>query len=131
MKNLVLFSLLTLTASLGVLDVPSEPFSYTYEIVSSSRSPSDMTALYYYKEQLIDTYEQYFMNLEVEKIESSIKNSLFMFKFNDDARPYYINGTIVVLLGKAKGVSLKGELRTSECDGTVIREKFYIFDLFS
>ncbi len=131
MKNYVLFGLITLTASLGVLDVPEQPFSYTYEIVSASRKPSDMTELYYYKEQLIDTYELYFMNLEADKIEQAVKNSISVFKFNDDARPYYINGTIVVLLKEAKGVSLKGELRTSECDKTVIREKFYIFDLFS
>ncbi len=131
MKNYILLGLVTLTASFGVLDVPEQPFSYTYEIVSSSRNPSDITKLYYYKEQLIDTYELYFMDLGVEKIESAIKNSISIFKFDDNARPYYINGTIVVLLGEAKGVSLKGELRTSECDKTVIREKIYIFDLFS
>ncbi len=131
MKTKLLITLLTLTASSSVLAIPSEPFSYRYEIVSSSRSPSDMTELYYYKEQLIDTYEQYFMPLGAEKIEEAVKNSIGVFIFNEKARSYYINGTIVVLLGNARGVTLEGQLRKNECDGTVIREKFYILDLFS
>ena len=46
MKNFLMMTLVTITASIGVLEVPEEPFSYSYEIVSSSRSPKDMCELY-------------------------------------------------------------------------------------
>ena len=131
MKNLLLTFTIALTASSGIFNIPEEPFSYTYEIVSNSRNPSDMVDLYYYKERLIDTYEAYFMNLDVGMIGERVKENISLFKFNDSARVYYISGTIVVLLGSSKGYVVKGNLRSNECDTTVIREKFYIFDLFS
>ena len=58
MKNFLMMTLVTITASIGVLEVPEEPFSYSYEIVSSSRSPKDMCELYYAKEHIINTYEE-------------------------------------------------------------------------
>ncbi len=120
-----------LAATSNFLSIPEEPFSYKFEIVSNSRSIEDVTALYYYKEQLIDTYETYFMPLPLDQLESSIKNNISVFSFNAEARSYYIGGSIVVLLGNAKGVEMHGELRKNECDTTVIREKVYIFDLFA
>lgn len=131
MKNFLMMTLVTITASIGVLEVPEDPFSYSYEIVSSSRSPKDMCELYYAKEHIINTYEAYFMNLDVDKIGEMIKNSINLFLYKEDSRAYYIGGSIVLLLGEARGSTLKGELRSNECDTTVIREKFYIFDLFS
>lgn len=131
MKQIMLTLLTLLTSITNFLDMPEVPFSYRFEIVSNSRSVEDVTALYYYKEQLIDTYEQYFMPISIEQRATCIKNSINMFSFNSSARSYYIGGSIVVLLGKAQGVEMHGELRKNECDATVIREKIYIFDLFA
>lgn len=125
-----LFSML-LSSSTGIFSIPEEPFQYRYEIISNSRSSDDVVHLYYYKEKIIDTYEAYFMPLETEKREMAIRNGVDLFAFDEDARSYYIGGTIVVLLGKAKGLELRGELRKSECDSTVIREKIFIFDIFA
>jgi len=131
MKSIFLLGSMILTAVSSTLDFPEVPFQYQYEIVSRSRNPKDITELYYYKEKMIDTYEKYFMPLGIEKMEPAIKNNLMMFSFDEDARVHYISGTIVVLLGDARGVEMKGELRRNECDETVIREKIFILDLFS
>lgn len=125
-----LFSMLV-SSSTGIFSIPEEPFQYRYEIVSNSRNQEDVIHLYYYKEKIIDTYETYFMPLELEKRETAIRNHIDIFSFEEDARSYYIGGTIVVLLGKARGLELHGELRKSECDSTVIREKIFIFDIFA
>jgi len=131
MKHFFLLGAVMLTALSNTMAIPEVPFQYTYEIVSNSRSAKDITELYYYKEKIIDTYEEYIMPLGYEKIEEAVKNNLQLFCFEEDARCSYIQGTIVVLLGKAQGVEMKGQLRKSTCDTTVIREKLFILDLFS
>ncbi len=131
MKQILVPLLTLLASSSNFLSIPEEPFNYKFEIVSNSRSVADVTELYFYKEKLIETYETYFMPLGADCIEAAIKNNIGIFSFRDDSRSYYICGSIVVLLGQAKGVEMHGELRKNECDTTVIREKIYIFDLFS
>lgn len=131
MKHFFLLGAVALTVLSNTLSVPEVPFQYAYEIVSNSRSAKDVTELYYYKEKIIDTYESYIMPLGYDEIEEAVKNNLQLFCFRDDARCSYIGGTIVVLIGNAQGVEMKGQLRKSSCDETVIREKLFIFDLFS
>ena len=130
MKSFLMLSMMLVSATSGVLSVPESPFQYRYEIMASSRKSVDVVALYKYKEKLIDTYEQYFMPLPKEQLEYCIRENISQFAFEEDARAYYISGTIVVLLGDAKGLTISGELRSSDCDNTVIREKLFIFDLF-
>ena len=131
MKHFFLLGAMILSTLSSTMAIPEVPFQYTYEIVSNSRSAKDVTALYYYKEKMIDTYESYILPLGYEKIEETIRNNLSLFCFEEGARCSYINGSIVVLLGNAKGVEMKGQLRKSTCDETVIREKIFILDLFS
>lgn len=131
MKHFFILGAAMLTVLSSAMEIPKVPFQYSYEIVSNSRSAKDVTELYYYKEKIIDAYESYIMPLGYEKIEEAVKNNLQLFCFQEDARCSYINGTIVVLLGNAKGVEMKGQLRKNTCDGTVIREKIFILELFS
>ena len=59
-----------------------------------------------------------------------IFNHLEEFKFSDDAKVTYQMGIVCVTLGEGKGRIIKGQFRKNECDEQVIREKYYILELF-
>lgn len=130
MKQILAAAFITLTSTVGIFNMPENVFQYKYEIVAESKSASDTVRLYNYKEQLIDTYEKYFFEVPDNLFESTLKNSIFLFEFQENARASYFNGVIVVLLGEAKGLRIEGALRRDSCDSVTIREKIFIFELF-
>ena len=130
MNKLFLSGLLILTTSYGALEVNNNDFIYQYQIIGNSKKSADVLELYYIKERVIDTYESFFINIEPSLISSAIKEKIYLFKFKENIQAYYKNGIILLIIEQGNGLSLKGSLRTSMCDETVIREKFFILDLF-
>ena len=130
MNKFFLSSLLILTTSYGALEVNNNDFIYQYQIIGNSKKSADVLELYYIKERVIDTYESFFINIEPSLISSAIKEKIYLFKFKENIQAYYKNGIILLIIEQGNGLSLKGSLRTSMCDETVIREKFFILDLF-
>ena len=130
MNKLFLSGLLILTTSYGALEVNNNDFIYQYQIIGNSKKSADVLELYYIKERVIDTYESFFINIEPSLISSAIKEKIYLFKFKENIQTYYKNGIILLIIEQGNGLSLKGSLRTSMCDETVIREKFFILDLF-
>ena len=129
MNKLFLSGLLILTTSYGALEVNNNDFIYQYQIIGNSKKSADVLELYYIKERVIDTYESFFINIEPSLISSAIKEKIYLFKFKENIQAYYKNGIILLIIEQGNGLSLKGSLRTSMCDETVIREKFFILDL--
>lgn len=130
MNKLFLSGLLILTTSYGALEVNNNDFIYQYQIIGNTKKSADVLELYYIKERVIDTYESFFINIEPSLISSAIKEKIYLFKFKENIQAYYKNGIILLIIEQGNGLSLKGSLRTSMCDETVIREKFFILDLF-
>lgn len=120
-----------LTATAGFVVLSEEPFQYKYEIVANSTSPKDIVDLYNYKEKVINIYEKKFMGLSSKELEVKLIKDISLFTIAPDARPSYAYGTIVILVGKAEGMHLQGNLKTNTCDETIIRTKILLFDLFS
>lgn len=119
-----------LLLSTSLTKLSSEPFKYKYEITANSNKAVDIYKLYDYKENLIDIYNEHFLALSESKREEKLINCIDLFKLDSNCRPYYISGTIVILIGEAKGVTLDGKLQQNSCDETVIRTKIFLFDLF-
>ena len=130
MNKFFLSGLLILTTSYGALEVNNNDFIYQYQIIGNSKKSADVLELYYIKERVIDTYESFFINIEPSLISSAIKEKIYLFKFKENIQAYYKNGIILLIIEQGNGLSLKGSLRTSMCGETVIREKFFILDLF-
>ena len=130
MNKFFLSGLLILTTSYGALEVNNNDFIYQYQIIGNTKKSADVLELYYIKERVIDTYESFFINIEPSLISSAIKEKIYLFKFKENIQAYYKNGIILLIIEQGNGLSLKGSLRTSMCDETVIREKFFILDLF-
>ena len=130
MNKFFLSGLLILTTSYGALEVNNNDFIYQYQIIGNSKKSADVLELYYIKERVIDTYESFFINIEPSLISSAIKEKIYLFKFKENILTYYKNGIILLIIEQGNGLSLKGSLRTRMCDETVIREKFFILDLF-
>ena len=130
MNKFFLSGLLILTTSYGALEVNNNDFIYQYQIIGNSKKSADVLELYYIKERVIDTNESFLINIEPSLISSSFIFLIYLFKFNVYIQAYYKNGIILLIIEQGNGLSLKGSLRTSMCDETVIREKFFILDLF-
>lgn len=105
-------------------------FTYQYQIKTNSYSPLDDAAGYYYKEQMIDKFEYELFTLDEEDHTQYIINHLEVFKLSDDAKVSYQMGVICITLGQGNGNIIKGRFRKNECDEKVIREKYYILELF-
>lgn len=105
-------------------------FKYLYQIKANSYSPKDSVALYYYKEKLIDQYEDIAFSLKEEYLSEVLRTNISKFKFDDKCIPSYKNGVIILTIGEGKGSLIEGKLRYNTCDNDVIREKIYIFDIF-
>ena len=110
----------------------SEPlnFQYQYKVVGYSYHPFDQNQIYFYKEKLIDTYEYLVFGFDEREHGNIIKNNIDSFVFDDNCISAYQEGQIVLIIGIGLGPIYKGKLRKNECDESVIREKFYIFELF-
>ncbi len=72
-----------------------------------------------------------FILISEKKREVKLINDIDLFNMNNNCRSYYVSGTIVVLIGEAKGMTITGDLRSNSCDETVIRTKIFIFDIFN
>ena len=125
---LTLLSSLVLMSSNG--SVTYSEFKYKYQIKTNSYNPLDEAAGYYYKEEMIDKFEYELFSLSKENHTNYVVNNLEHFKLCDDAQVSYQMGTICVTLGNGQGKIIKGEFRKNECDEQVIREKYYILELF-
>lgn len=105
-------------------------FKYLYQIKANSYTPRDSVNLYYYKEKLIDKYEDIAFSIKEEYLSETLKQNISEFKFDSSCYPEYKNGVIVLTLGQGKGSVIEGRLRFNNCDNDVIREKIFIFDIF-
>ena len=122
----ILSSALVLTSNVSL----NSEFKYQYEIKTNSYNPLDDSAGYYYKEKMIDRMEHLIFLIEEKDRSNYIFNHLEEFKFSDDAKVTYQMGIVCVTLGEGKGRIIKGQFRKNECDEQVIREKYYILELF-
>ena len=130
MQNKLLVSLIS-SILLVSTSVPSySEFNYQFEIRTNSYSPLDEASGYYYKEQLIDKVEYQLFTLDEREHNYYIINHLDEYKFYDDVKVNYQMGTICVTIGEGKGMLIKGKFKKNVCDENVIREKYYILELF-
>ena len=131
MNSKVLISLI----STGILFFSSvsekaSTFKYLYQIKGNSFATKDCIDIYYYKEKLIDKYEDIAFTIKEEYLDEALKTNISLFKFDDKCFPSYKNGILLLTIGEGKGSLIEGKLRYSACDSEVIREKIYIFDIF-
>lgn len=105
-------------------------FQYQYRVVGNSYHPFDQNQIYFYKEKLIDNYEKLVFGFEEREYGSIIENNISSFEFDNNCIASYQKGEIILIIGNGLGPLYKGKLRRNECDESVIREKFYIFELF-
>lgn len=105
-------------------------FNYKYRIKGNSLNPLDTATVYYYKEEMIDKYEDFFFTLDENYQKEFVKNNIVFFKLYDNAQVTYIAGTICVTIGEGKGISIEGRFKKNECDNEVINEKYFILELF-
>ena len=105
-------------------------FKYSYQIKANSYLPRDSVSLYYYKEKLIDKYEDLAFTIKEDYLGEFIKSNINEFNFDETCKAKYINGTILLVLGEGKGSTIEGKLRMNSCDDSVIREKIYLLDIF-
>jgi hypothetical protein len=111
--------------------VEQEDFSYQYRIKGNSFALLDEAALYYYKEKMIDKYEKYLLGATLDTLGYYLSSYLDFFKLSDDASVTYSQGIIFVVLGQGKGLTISGKFKKNECDDSIIREKYYLLELFS
>lgn len=105
-------------------------FKYSYQIKANSYSPRDNINLYYYKEKLIDKYEELVFTLKEDYVGEFVKSNINEFNFDESCKAKYINGSIILIIGEGKGSIIEGKLRVNSCDDSVIREKIYLLDIF-
>lgn len=105
-------------------------FKYLYQIKGNSFATKDCIDIYYYKEKLIDKYEDIAFTIKEEYLDEALKTNISLFKFDDKCFPSYKNGILLLTIGEGKGSLIEGKLRYNACDSEVIREKIYIFDIF-
>lgn len=105
-------------------------FKYSYQIKGNSYLPRDSVNLYYYKEKLIDKYENLVFTLKEDYVGEFVKTNIQEFEFDSFCKAKYINGTILLIIGEGKGSTIEGKLRANSCDDSVIREKIYLLDIF-
>lgn len=131
MKIKLLLSLISpLVVFFSSLSNNGTSFRYQYQIKANSFSPKDSIDLYYYKEKLIDKYEEIAFSISQDNLLFILENSISEFKFDDKCYPSLKNGTIILTIGYGKGGIIKGNLRYNICDEEVIREKIYLLDIF-
>ena len=118
MKINFLISLVVGTTSvLTSIKNQNEEFKYKYQVVANSFSPQDETALYYFKEELINKYEKYVMDLDEESKKIFLKENINIFSQNNkNLSSYYVDGTIKLVIGKGKGSVIKGNLKMNVCE---------------
>jgi hypothetical protein len=107
----------------------SSEFTYKYEIVLNSNDTKDVIKGYLYKEYLIDQYNNLTNYLDSSLHTSAIINNIDLFAY-DGSKSDYVNGKIVVYVGEGKGSSISGELKSSSCDNSNIRVKFFFSKFF-
>ena len=130
MQNKILVSLIS-SILLVSTNVPTySEFNYKFEIKTNSYNPLDEAAGYYYKEQLIDKVEYQLFTLDEKEHSYYIINLINEYKFYDNVEANYQMGIICITIGEGKGPIIKGKFRKNVCDEKVIREKYYILELF-
>ena len=105
-------------------------FNYKYRIKGNSFSPMDSATVYYYKEEMIEKYEDFFLTIEEEYQVEYISRNIDFFKLYDNAEVSNIAGTICITIGEGKGILLEWQFRRNECDSEVINEKYFILEIF-
>lgn len=130
MKKILPLALLLSLGSLSFVDRRSVPFGYRYEVVAASNSLNDLYELYDYKEHLIDVYDRTVLTLDSRHRQQFLSDHIAVFNYKEGVTSY-VNGVIVQTIGPGLGQHLRGDLKKDACDTETIREKFFIFDLFS
>lgn len=131
MNSKVLISLISSAIFLvSSVSEKTSTFKYLYQIKGNSFATRDCIDIYYYKEKLIDKYEDIAFTLKEEYLDEVFRTNISLFKFDDKCFPSYKNGIILLTIGEGKGSLIEGKLRYNACDSEVIREKIYIFDIF-
>ena len=76
-------------------------------------------------------YEELCLEKEEREHQDIIINNIHLFEFDEYCIPFYDKGAIKVIVGNGNGPTYKGTLRRNSCDGSSIREKLYIYELFN
>lgn len=105
-------------------------FSYSYTIVSSSNSSSDLMYMYNVKEKTIDNYESLAFNVNESYHKQTILDNIEYFS-GDDYVAYYKNDSLYIVIGEGKGKSISGDLRKNSCDTKPVRVQLFFSKFFS
>lgn len=127
----ILTLVVPLVSTVFMVSKSPETFDYKYKIIANSYHPVDDMNVYNYKEKLINKYQELcFSHLEREYTEI-IVNNINSFCFDSNCVSSYKDGGILLIIGNGNGRTYTGNLKKNECDESVIREKFYIYELFN
>jgi len=128
-KILSLLSLVFLSSTTSVNSAENN-FNYSYTVVASSNSASDLLKLYNVKEKLIDNYEALVFNINENYHEQTIKDNLDYFS-GEDYVAYYRNNELYIVIGDGNGKSIAGDLRRNSCDSKPVRVQFFFSKFFN
>ena len=128
-KILSLLSLVFLSSTTSVNSTENN-FDYSYTVVASSNSASDLLKLYNVKEKLIDNYEALVFNINENYHEQTIKDNLDYFS-GEDYVAYYRNNELYIVIGDGNGKSISGDLRRNSCDSKPVRVQFFFSKFFN
>lgn len=126
-KFLSLLSVVLLGSSGGVKE---NEFEYSYTIVSSSNSVSDLMEMYKIKEKMIDNYEGLVFNINENYHKQTIIDNLELFS-GSNYRAYYKNDELYIVIGDGNGKAISGDLRRNSCDSKPVRVQFFFSEFFS
>ena len=132
MKLKVTFSTILISSIFYLSYQNLEPynFSYKFMIIANSYSLKDEQKAFEIKELLINKYESLCFGLDESYHKDIIKSHIDYFEFDKSISSYYSKGMIVLSIGSGMGYVIKGNLRKSECDDSIINEKIYFFEIF-
>lgn len=130
MNNKLISGILTSIFLSSSIPYSATSFNYKYRIKGNSYSPMDCATVYYYKEEMLNKYNDYLLTMDENSKKVYIIKNIDFFKLYDNVSVNNIAGIICVTIGEGRGMLLEGQFRKNECDSEVINEKYFILELF-
>ena len=109
---------------MNVVSVDASSNNPKYKIIANSNSEKDIKEMYKIKDDLINDYRNWIKS--VDDIDQALADH------QKDYQASYYNGEYKIILGKGKGKSLTGTLKSSYCTSSKeIKKKSFFAELFS
>lgn len=121
MQKLIIILILILLSIVNVDAFIQDPH---YEIVSNSNAQNDIKEIYAIKKSLLKDFKEW--SISVDSVDQ------VLYDHTSDYHATYENGIYKIVIGKGKGKTLKGVLKTNYCESThEIKKKSILKEWFS